>query len=73
MATYTITRCCKVFGGLKITAKTAEKAKAKLASILRNALVKHSSISLHDKPKSVETIDTELGFFNKEPWELVCK
>ena len=71
MDTYTITWRGEVFGDLKITAETADEAKAKLASIPRSELVKHSSIWQHDKPVSVETVDTELGLFDKESWELV--
>ena len=71
MDTYTITWRGEVFGDLKITAETADEAKAKLASIPRSELVKHSSIWQHDKPVSIETVDTELGLFDKESWELV--
>ncbi len=30
-----------------------------------------SSIWQHDKPVSIETVDTELGIFDKETWELI--
>ena len=42
MDTYTITWRGEVFGDLKITAETADKAKAKLASMPRSELIKHS-------------------------------
>ena len=71
MDNYTITWRGEVFGDLKITAETADEAKAKLAFIPRSELVKHSSIWQHDKPVSVETVDIELGLIDKESWELI--
>ena len=68
MDTYTITWRGEVFGDLKITAKTVDEAKTKLASIPRSELIKHSSIWQHDKPVSVETVYTECSFFDKESW-----
>ena len=71
MEDHTITWRAEVCGDVKISAETADEAKAKLASIPRSELVKHSSIWQHDKPVSIETVDTELGLFDKESWELV--
>ena len=71
MENHTITWRAEVCGDVKISAETADEAKAKLASIPRSELVKHSSIWQHDKPVSIETVDTELGLFDKESWELV--
>ena len=71
MDTYTITWRGEIFGDLKITAETTDEAKAKLKSIPRSELVKLSSIWQHDKPVSIETIDTELGIFDKDTWELI--
>ena len=71
MENHTITWRAEVCGDVKISAETADEAKAKLASIARSELVKHSSIWQHDKPVSIETVDTELGLFDKESWELV--
>ena len=71
MDTYTITWRGEVFGDLKITAETAKEAKEKLASIPTSELVKYSSIWQHDKPESVEAVNSELSLFGKESWELV--
>lgn len=73
MSSYTITWRGEVFGDLKIVAESADEAKEKIARMPRSDLVKHSSIWQHETPVSIETVDTELGLFDQNTWELLYK
>ena len=71
MDTYTITWRGEVCGEIKITAETAEEAKILLASMSRSDLLKKSNIWQHEKPVSIDTVDTRLGTLDQETWEIV--
>ena len=52
-------------------AKTAEEAKTLLASMSRSDLLKLSNIWQHEKPVSIDTVDTRLGTLDQETWETI--
>ena len=52
-------------------AETAEEAKTLMASMSRSDLLKLSNIWQHEKPVSIDTVDTKLGTLDQETWETI--
>jgi len=71
MEKHTITWRAEVCGNVNIVAETAEEAKTLLASMSRNDLIKNSNIWQHEKPVSIEAIDTKLGILDQETWDTI--
>ena len=73
MESFTITWCGEICGNVEIHAQSAEEAKIRLASLPRSDLIKGSNIWHHQKPVSIESIDTRLGLLELEAWETICE
>ena len=71
MENHKITWRAEVCGDVKIFAETAEEAKILLASMSRIDLLKKSNIWQHEKPVSIDTVDTKLGLLDQETGEIV--
>ena len=71
MEEFSITWSEKIYGDIKIRAKSSKEAKAKLRSMTKQELVKSSSIWNSDENTKVESVDTYLGVFNEELWDMI--
>ena len=71
MEEFSITWSEKIYGDIKIQAKSSKEAKAKLRSMTKQELVKSSSIWNSDENTKVESVDTYLGVFNEELWDMI--
>ena len=60
-----------VHGDITIVAESATRAKAKLAEMKNDDLVRSSSIWQSEEPVSIDCVETDLGLMDINEWELI--
>ena len=71
MDEFSITWSGKIFGNIKITAKNSREAKQRLSEFSKIDLVKKSEIWNNEDQLSIESVDTYLGIFDEEGWDMI--
>ena len=61
----------KIFGNIKISAKNSREAKQRLSEFSKIDLVKKSEIWDNEDQLSIESVDTYLGIFDEEGWDMI--
>ena len=71
MDEFSITWSGKIFGNIKISAKNSREAKQRLSEFSKIDLVKNSEIWDNEDQLSIESVDTYLGIFDEEGWDMI--